>query len=131
MSWSSAAPTFRSPETAEAYEAFKKAMEVYKRYGHESKSAKIDYKVARTKYESARDHDVWSIIKQTWEIVNNHLVDYFLTSEFNLDADLWSEPAYTIPFSVEILMDQLESLLCRLSTRDPRRCNFIASFPPF
>jgi hypothetical protein len=72
------------------------------------------------------------MLRQTWSVVSD-LVDYLLTSEFDSKADLWSQPAYGVFFSVDILLDQLYLALYHSDPRfrDPRRRSLAAHFPPF
>ncbi|RYP21471.1 hypothetical protein DL765_002217 [Monosporascus sp. GIB2] len=77
------------------------------------------------------------ILKDTWDIVNGPMLDYLLTSGFHDRSDLWSEPLYAVIFSIDVFLDQLDDFVRRpdrvygLGSRDLRRCNLVAGFPPF
>jgi len=60
-----------------AYEACRKAEEIAVRYSHETASAKGDRASAWKWYLKG------AILRQTWDIVASHVLEYLLASDFD------------------------------------------------
>jgi hypothetical protein len=133
---------FQSIETEEAFNSWKVTCRDCGERAVESDSASVgehgrDCSAARNAYVEARARDVREILRHTWDIVNKHVLDYLIRSNYSPDADLWTERAYSVIFAVDVLLDQLGASISDTEEafisggRDLRRCNLVVGFPPF
>jgi hypothetical protein len=133
---------FLSLETEEAFSGWKAACRGYGECAAESGPECTGEHMkgcsaARNAYLDVRARDAHEILERTWEIVNKHVLDYLRRSEYGPEADLWTEPAYSVIFAVDVLMDQLGASVpnteevSTFGSRDLRRCNLVVGFPPF
>lgn len=88
-------------------------------------------------YIKVRNAKCGDMLRRTWDVVNTHVMAYLVALEVNEGLDFWENPAYTVLFAIDVLMDQLEaclppdSFVRALGNRDLRRFTLVAGFEPF
>ncbi|RYP70445.1 hypothetical protein DL771_005486 [Monosporascus sp. 5C6A] len=132
------APFFHSSAMRSAYEGYTNAREIYDLYGRESPSVRTAYSCSYLNYTKVRDAECCGMLRRTWNIVSMHVMAYLAASDVDEEQqDFWANPAYAVLFSIDVLMDQLETYLLPsnfvrdFGSRDLRRFPLVAGFEPF